>query len=181
MKSVVVLLAPGFEEIEALTVVDVLRRADVRVVTAGLTEGLVTGSHDITVKPDTTLDKVRPEAFDMLVLPGGMPGTTNLRRDGRVKKLLADMAKTSKHICAICAAPVVLKDAGVAQGRAVTSHPVMREELKDLEYREDRVVTDDKIVTSRGPGTAMEFALELVRILVGQAKAAELATAMVVR
>lgn len=181
MKSVVVLLAPGFEEIEALTVVDVLRRAGVRVMAAGLREGLVTGSHEITVKPDTTLDKVRPEEFDMVVLPGGMPGTTHLRQDSRVRKLVTEMAKRGKHTCAICAAPVVLKDAGVAQDRAVTSHPVMREELKGLDYREERVVTDDKVVTSRGPGTAMEFALELVRILVGQEKAAELAAAMVVR
>lgn len=181
MKSVVVLLAPGFEEIEALTVVDVLRRAGVRVVAAGLREGLITGSHEITVKPDTTVDKIRVEEFDMVVLPGGMPGTTHLRQDARVRKLVADMARAGRHTCAICAAPVVLKDAGVTFGKAVTSHPVMQEELKDLDYREDRVVTDDKIVTSRGPGTAMEFALELVRILAGQDKAEELAAAMVVR
>jgi 4-methyl-5(b-hydroxyethyl)-thiazole monophosphate biosynthesis len=181
MNNVVVLLAPGFEEIEALTVVDVLRRADIRVTMAGLREGLITGSHEITVKPDQTLDEIRPEEFDMVVLPGGLPGTDHLREDERVIKLLREMARAGKHTCAICAAPTVLKKAGVAQGKAVTSHPMMREDLKDFDYREDRVVVDGKVVTSRGPGTAMEFALELVRILAGPRKAQELAAVMLAK
>jgi len=171
MKSVAVLLAPGFEEIEAVTVIDVLRRAEVRVTVAGLREGEITGSHDITVRPDRTLDQIRPEEFDMVVLPGGLPGTDHLREDPRVVAFVQEMARAGKYTCAICAAPTVLKAAGVATGKAVTSHPVVGEDLKDLDYREDRVVVDGPVVTSRGAGTAMEFALELVRILAGPEKA----------
>jgi len=181
MKSAVVLLAPGFEEIEAVTVIDVLRRADVRVTAAALQEGPVTGSHEITLAPDTTLDRVRPEAFDMVVLPGGLPGTYHLRDDPRVIAFLQEMARQGKHTCAICAAPVVLKTAGLAGGKAVTSHPALRGEMQGLDYREDRVLEDGKVVTSRGPGTALEFSLALVRILAGPDKARELAAAMLAR
>lgn len=180
MKSVAVLLAPGFEEIEAVTVIDVLRRADIRVTVAGLSEGDITGSHDITVRPDTTLDEIRPEGFDMVVLPGGLPGTDHLREDPRVRAFVREMADAGKFTCAICAAPTVLKAAGVAEGRAVTSHPIVREALEGLDYREDRVVVDGSVVTSRGAGTAMEFALELVRILAGPEKARALAGMMLV-
>ena len=180
MKSVVVILAPGFEEIEAITVIDVLRRAEVRVTVAGLQAGEITGSHEITVRPDRTLDEVRPEEFDMVVLPGGLPGTDHLREDRRVRAFVRDMAESGKYTCAICAAPTVLEAAGVATGRAVTSHPIVQEDMKGLDYREDRVVVDGSVVTSRGAGTAMEFALELVRILVGTDKADLLAQMMIV-
>ena len=105
MKSVAVLLAPGFEEIEAITVIDVLRRAEVRVTVAGLQEGEITGSHEITVRPDKTLDEVRPEEFDMVVLPGGLPGTDHLRDDPRVTSFVREMERAGKYTCAICAAP----------------------------------------------------------------------------
>ena len=178
MKSVAVFLASGFEEIEAVTVIDVLRRADLHVTVAGLQEGLITGSHDITVKPDVTLDAIRADAFDMVVLPGGLPGTIHLREDPRVLDFLKKMQEAGKYTCAICAAPIVLKAADVTGGKAVTSHPVVQEELKGLDYREDRVVKDGTMVTSRGPGTALEFSLELVRILAGPEKAAELSAMM---
>lgn len=181
MKSVAVLLAPGFEEIEAITVIDVLRRADIQVTVAGLGKGEITGSHEITVLPDKTLDEIQPEGFDMVVLPGGLPGTDHLREDPRVLAFVQEMARAGKHTCAICAAPTVLEAAGVAMGRTVTSHPVVREALKGLDYREDRVVVDGSLVTSRGAGTAMEFALELVRILAGSEKADLLAQLMIVR
>jgi 4-methyl-5(b-hydroxyethyl)-thiazole monophosphate biosynthesis len=180
MKSVAVLLAPGFEEIEAITVVDVLRRADIQVTVAGLSEGEITGSHQITVRPDRLLDEIRPEDFDMVVLPGGLPGTDHLREDPRVIAFLQDMARAGKHTCAICAAPTVLKAAGVAEGKALTSHPIVQEDLKGFDYRQDRVVIDGSVVTSRGAGTAMEFALELVRILAGPEKADLLAQLMIV-
>jgi 4-methyl-5(b-hydroxyethyl)-thiazole monophosphate biosynthesis len=181
MKSVAVLLAPGFEEIEAITVIDVLRRADIQVTVAGLREGEITGSHQITVRPDKTLEEIKPEGFDMVVLPGGLPGTDHLREDPRVIAFVREMAKSGKHTCAICAAPTVLKAAGVTAGKAVTSHPVVAEDLKGPGYREDRVVVDGLVVTSRGAGTAMEFALELVRILAGPDKARVLAEMMVAR
>ena len=181
MKSVAVLLAPGFEEIEAITVIDVLRRAEVRVTVAGLQEGEITGSHEITVRPDKTLDEVRPEEFDMVVLPGGLPGTDHLRDDPRVTSFVREMERAGKYTCAICAAPTVLKAAGVAEGRSVTSHPIVEEDLKGLDYSEERVVVDGPVVTSRGAGTAMEFALELVRILVGAEKADVLAQMMLAR
>lgn len=178
MKSVAVFLASGFEEIEAVTVIDVLRRADLQVTVAGLQDGLITGSHEITLKPDVTLDEIQPGEFDMVVLPGGLPGTDYLRKDPRVLGFLKEMQKAGKYTCAICAAPVVLKEADVARGKAVTSHPVVQEDLSGLDYREDRVVKDGTVVTSRGPGTAMEFALELVGILAGREKAKELAAMM---
>lgn len=180
MKSVAVLLAPGFEEIEAITVIDVLRRAGIQVTVVGIREGDITGSHDITVRPDTTLDAVRPQGFDMVVLPGGLPGTTHLLEDPRVRAFVREMARSGKHTCAICAAPIVLKAAGVVEGKAVTGHPVVLEELKGLDYREERVVVDGSVITSRGAGTAMEFALELVRALAGAEKADSLAQAMIV-
>jgi 4-methyl-5(b-hydroxyethyl)-thiazole monophosphate biosynthesis len=180
MKSVAVLLAPGFEEIEAITVIDVLRRAGIRVTVAGTRAGEIQGSHEITVRPDTTLDEIRPEGFDMVVLPGGLPGTHHLRDDPRVMTFVRQMAKAGKHTCAICAAPIVLDAAGVARGKAVTSHPIVKEEMKGCDYRQDRVVVDGSVVTSRGAGTAMEFALELVRILAGPEKADQLAQMMIV-
>ena len=180
MKSVAVLLAPGFEEIEAVTVIDVLRRADIQVTVAGLHEGEITGSHEITIRADKPLEAVRPQDFDMVVLPGGIPGTNHLREDPGVRAFVQEMARSGKHTCAICAAPTVLKAADVVRGKAVTSHPSVREDLQGLDYREDRVVVDGSVVTSRGAGTTMEFALELVRILAGKEKADLLAGMMLV-
>lgn len=181
MKSVAVLLAPGFEEIEAITVIDVLRRADIHVTVAGIRKGEITGSHEITVRPDKTLEEIQPQGFDMVVLPGGLPGTNHLREDPRVLAFVRAIAESGKHTCAICAAPIVLKAAGVTEGKTVTSHPIVAEEFSGSDYREDRVVVDGPVVTSRGAGTAMEFALELVRILAGTEKARLLAEMMVAR
>ena len=181
MKKVAVFLAPGFEEIEAVIPIDVLRRAEVEVIVAGLQPGPVTGSHGITIQPDATIEEVRPEDVDMVVLPGGLPGTDNLREDGRVREFIRKMDEAGKYTCAICAAPTVLKAAGVVRGRALTSHPAVKQDLARLNYREDRVVVHGSMVTSRGPGTAMEFALELVRLLEGEQKADELATFMLAR
>ncbi|MBC8288192.1 MAG: DJ-1/PfpI family protein [Nitrospinae bacterium] len=168
MKTVLVPLAPGFEEIETITVVDILRRAGARVTLAGTEEGPLEGSRGIHVLPDEQLDDVLEKDFDLIILPGGQPGTNNLKKDARITRLLKKMDGLNKYIAAICAAPVVLKNAGILQNRCVTSHPSIQKDLQGINYKEDRVVVDGNIVTSKSPGTAMEFSLKLVEILFGR-------------
>jgi 4-methyl-5(b-hydroxyethyl)-thiazole monophosphate biosynthesis len=168
MKRVLVPLAPGFEEIEAVTIIDILRRADVHVTVAGTLAGPITGSHGVIITPDTTLDTVTDATFDMVVLPGGGPGTEALRRDVRVASLLKRHADRGEWVAAICAAPTVLADAGLLAGRRVTSFPSVQSQLSATDYRTFRVVVDGRIITSRSPGTALEFALTLVEHLVGR-------------
>ena len=181
-KRVLVPLAEGFEEIEAVAIVDVLRRAEVEVVVAGLTPGAVTGAHGIRMDADAELADVDVESFDMLVLPGGMPGTTHLMEDERVLDAVRRLSAQGKTTAALCAAPMVLARAGVVSGVPVTSHPSVRGKLADADVRaEPRVIRSGSVVTSQGPGTAIEFALELVRELAGEASAERLAAAMLVR
>jgi 4-methyl-5(b-hydroxyethyl)-thiazole monophosphate biosynthesis len=168
MKTVLVLLAPGFEEIETITVVDILRRAGARVTLAGTQEGPLEGSRGISVLPDEQLDKVLKIDFDLIVLPGGQPGTNNLKDDPRVLQLLKKMDGLKKNIAAICAAPLVLNKAGILKDRCVTSHPSVQKDMQGIQYSEDRVVVDGHIITSKSPGTAMEFSLQLVEILFGR-------------
>jgi len=168
---ILVPLANGFEEIEAVNVIDILRRADVEVVTAGLEEGLVEGSHKIKVLPDTTLDKIDYRDFDGLVLPGGAPGFVNLGNDERILKMAQEMDAAGKVVAAICAAPSVLIKAGVLQGRRATVSPSGKAQVAACaNFSEERVVVDGNLVTSRSPGTALEFALKLVEVLVGKEK-----------
>jgi protein deglycase len=157
---VVVPLAEGFEEIEAVTIVDVLRRASIEVVTAALDTNPVRGSHGIVIEADQRLDDVRAEDFDAVVLPGGMPGSKTLRDDPRVRAIVQAAARDGRWVAAICAAPTVLEAAGVLAGRRATSYP--GNELPSASYVEERVVVDGNLVTSRGAGTALEFALALV-------------------
>ncbi len=180
MKTVCVPLAPGFEEIEAVTIIDVLRRADVRVIVAGTEPGAIRGSHGIAVATDTTVDAVDAEALDMIALPGGMPGTVNLRENAAVRALVARLAKAGRWTTAICAAPMVLAAEGLLDGRRATSHPSVRDQLGAATYVESPVVAEGTVVTSRGAGTAMEFALALVRLLVDDATSERLRTAMIV-
>jgi 4-methyl-5(b-hydroxyethyl)-thiazole monophosphate biosynthesis len=168
MKRVLVPLAPGFEEIEAVTIIDILRRAEIPVTVAGTAAGPITGSRGVVITPDTTLDAVADARFDMVVLPGGGPGTEALRRDSRVTSILKRHADHGAWIAAICAAPMVLADAGLLAGRRVTSYPSAQSQLSTTDYRTDRVVVDGRLITSRSPGTALEFALTLVEHLVGQ-------------
>jgi 4-methyl-5(b-hydroxyethyl)-thiazole monophosphate biosynthesis len=162
-------LADGFEEIEALTVVDILRRAEIDVVMAGLKEGLVEGAHKIVVKPDSGLEKVDISGFDGVILPGGFPGFVNLYKDERVLNMVREMDKMGKYVAAICAAPSVLVKAGVLQGRRATVNPAGKAEVTACaKYCEDRVVVDKNLITSQSPGTAMEFALKLVEVLAGE-------------
>lgn len=165
MKKVLVTLAPGFEEIETITVVDILRRAGARVVIAATQEGPVQGSRGVNVVADCLLKSVNEDEFDLIFLPGGQPGTTNLQNDPIVLSLLRKMNGSNKLVAAICAAPMVLQSAAILNNKKVTSHPSVREKLNGVQYSEDRVMTDGNILTSRSPGTAMEFAMKLVEVL----------------
>lgn len=183
MATALVFLAEGFEEIEAVTIVDVLRRAEVEVTIAALRSTRVVGAHGIAIEADLTLADLLSEpkgapAFDALVLPGGMPGSSHLRDDPRVKDLLRRQAAASGIVAAICAAPIVLEAAGLLSGKAATSYPGY--ELESAHYKEDRVVTDGNVITSRGPGTALEFALTLVERLASRARANQLRQGMIV-
>ena len=180
-KRVLVPLAGGFEEIEAITIVDVLRRAGVEVVLAGLTAGVVEGSRGIRVQPDSTLERAADGSYDLIVLPGGMAGATAMSEDQRLLALVRAHHAKGRLTAAICAAPMVLARAGIVDGKRVTSHPSVRDRLGSaVVVAEPRVLREGNVVTSQGPGTAMEFALELVRELVGPEKASELARAMIV-
>jgi len=171
---ILVPLAEGFEEIEAVNVIDILRRADVEVVTAGLKEGLVEGSHKIKIQPDTTMEKIDYRDFDGLVLPGGAPGFVHLGNDERILKMAREMDRAKKVVAAICAAPSVLIKAGVLQGRKATVSPSGKAQVQACaNFSEERVVVDGNLVTSRSPGTALEFALKLVEVLVGEEKMQE--------
>jgi len=179
---VLVPLAPGFEEIEAVAIVDVLRRAGVEVSVAGLARGPVRGSHGIELATDAELGALAAQTFDMVVLPGGMPGATNLIEDERVLACVRAHHAKGKIVAALCAAPMVLAAAGIVSGVKVTSHPSVRAKLGSAEVvAAPRVVKSGRVITSQGPGTAIEFALALVAELVGQAKADELARAMLVQ
>lgn len=180
-KRVLVPLAPGFEEIEAVTIIDVLRRAGVVVVAAGTSAGPIQGSRGISVAADELLEKIDPGRFDMIAIPGGSQGVENLKNHPRVATLLAQFNAQGKLLGAICAAPSLLSSMGLIRGKQVTSHPSVKLEVAaSTVYSENRVVVDGKLVTSRGPGTAMEFALKLVELLVGAEKVTELKQAMVV-
>jgi len=174
MKRVLIPLAPGFEEIEAITVIDILRRADVAVTVAGTQPGPIVAARQTKHIPDCTLAEVQGEDFDMLVLPGGLPGTTQLRHDPRIRQLVHTLLARQCFVAAICAAPTVLADAGALAGHVATSHPSVRAELADKAGRlsDERVVVDGLIITSQAAGMAMEFAFKLVEILCGPATAA---------
>jgi len=170
-------LAEGFEELEAVTIIDVLRRAGVEVTVAALATSPVTGSHAIRIAADTVLDGIDASGFDAVVLPGG-PGAKRLRDDARVLQIVQAAARSGKLVAALCAAPIALEAAGVLAGKRATAYP--GNALPSAHFVEERVVVDGNIVTSRGPGTALEFSLALVEQVVSVEKAAELRAAMIV-
>lgn len=181
MASVLMLLAEGFEELEAVTIVDVLRRAEVEVTMAGLKAEPVKSARGIQIVPDASLEDVNPDSYDMVVLPGGQPGTDNLVADERVKAILIEMQQKDKYTAAICAAPYALSEAGILRQSRVTSYPSFQEKLKAKEVvAGEKVVVDGKVVTSQGPGTAIDFALKLVELFKGREKAREIQKAMLV-
>ncbi|MBI5394353.1 MAG: DJ-1/PfpI family protein [Verrucomicrobia bacterium] len=182
-KKVLIPLAPGFEEIEAITVIDILRRAGIEVTVAGTQPGVIEASRKTRHVPDCTLDEAmgRADDFDMIVLPGGQPGTANLRADSRVKMLIELFRARTKFTTAICAAPTVLSAYGVLAGRRATSHPGVRGTLEAGQVVNERVVVDGLVVTSQSAGTAMEFAFKLVEVLCGKDKAAEVNEGVIAR
>jgi 4-methyl-5(b-hydroxyethyl)-thiazole monophosphate biosynthesis len=170
MPTVLVPLAQGCEELEAVTIIDLLRRAGITVVTAGLDNEPVKASRGVVLVPDTTLDKVINQTFDMIVLPGGLPGADYLNNDSRIHKLLKDMQQQGKYTAAICAAPKVLADAGLLANKSATSYPGVLDKMPvpNMQFIDAPVIRDGQIITGRGPGTAMDFTLELIEALVGR-------------
>jgi 4-methyl-5(b-hydroxyethyl)-thiazole monophosphate biosynthesis len=173
MKKVLILFADGSEELEAVTIVNILRRGGINVTLAGLQAGTLRGSRGIQIVPDTTLDEAQAHDYDMLVLPGGQPGTYHMKADARVLKLLQRMSAMGKPVAAICAAPSVLATAGLLDGKRATCYPTCLDDFPTVKLQATAVVEDGNIITSRGPGTAMDFALALVERLAGHAKRRE--------
>jgi 4-methyl-5(b-hydroxyethyl)-thiazole monophosphate biosynthesis len=181
MPKVTVIFADGFEEVEAMAIVDVLRRAEIEVIIAGLHEGPVSSARNVKVLPDTEIDLIRAEDFDMLVLPGGQPGSDNLNADERVINLIRDFNGSGKLTGAICAAPYVLASAGILAGKHATAYPSFRDKLGKALYEEKTVVEDGNVITSRGPGTALCFGLAIVKRLMGEEKARQIKEAMLLQ
>ena len=168
MKKIIVPLAYGLEEIEAIAGIDVLRRADIEVTTVSLGDLKVKGAHDIVILADKLIDDIDVDEFDGILLPGGMPGSTNLRDDERVVNMIKSLNESGKLVSAICAAPIVLEKAGVLKGRKATAYPGFDGEMPSCNYMGDRVVVDNNVITGKGPGAALEFAFEVVNYLVGE-------------
>jgi protein deglycase len=173
---VLCLLVDGFEEIEAVTPIDLLRRAGIEVVLASLDRIDVTGRCNLRLIADVLLKNALPDSFDLLLLPGG-PGVTAMREDGRAAAIASIFHTSGKRVAAICAAPLVLKDAGILAGRRFTGHATIASELPEADFSE-RVIMDETIITSRGAGTALDFGLALVSELCGQEKAEEIAASI---
>jgi 4-methyl-5(b-hydroxyethyl)-thiazole monophosphate biosynthesis len=179
MKTALILFSEGSEELEAVTVVNILRRAGVAVTLAGLSAGALRGSRGVSLTPDTTLDEALAHSYDMVVLPGGQPGTNHLQADARVLKLVQQMRVQEKYVAAICAAPSVLAAAGLLDGKRATCYPGALDTFPQVQQQHAAVVEDGKLITSRGPGTAMDFALVLAERLVGKEKRDEVEAGLV--
>lgn len=172
------MLADGFEEIEAVTIIDILRRAGVSVTIAGVGGKDRAGSHGVRIAADASLSEISGKDFDAVILPGGMPGTTNLRASSELRELLLRHHREGRIVAAICAAPWVLADAGILEGRSATCYPGLESKLSGAKVCKDRVVVDGNVISSRGPATAIDFSLKLAEILAGAKKAAELRAAL---
>ena len=180
MAHVLVPLAQGCEELEAVTIIDLLRRAEVQVTTASLDDQTITASRGTKLVADTTLDQVINEKFDMVVLPGGLPGADHLNADQRIHKILKQTIADNNYVAAICAAPKVLASAGLLEAKKATAYPGVLEALENNSFEITGVAVqqDGQVLTSRGPGTAMEFALELISCLLGDEKRQQVEAAL---
>ena len=192
MKKVTVLLADGFEEIEALTVVDLLRRAKVYVDTVSITDDYtVRGAHGIPVQTEDLITEIDFKESDMIVLPGGMPGTTNLKEDENVRKAVQEAYDDGRYVAAICAAPTILADMGLLKvailmpavplilGVVLIGMNMPNVKREDAYLTGAPVATDENIITSQGVGTAIDFALKLIEVLISEEKAVEIADSIV--
>ena len=181
MITVLVPLAQGCEELEAVTITDLLTRAGIEVVTAGLDEQPVVASRGLKILPQTSIEKIADKMFDMVVLPGGLPGANHLRDNQTLQNILINHAKNDRYLAAICAAPKALLQAGVLKNKTITSYPGALQEL-DLQgavISGNALEIDGKVITSRGPGTAMDFSLALIELLVGKSKKEEVEQGLV--
>ncbi len=176
---VALLLATGYEELEAVTVVDIMRRSQIVCDIVAVSHDLIVPSaRDVKIVADIMIDDAVSNQYDMIVLPGGIDGTENLANDKRVVELLKRQLKRGAKIGAICAAPTVLERHGMADGKSITCHPVAREAIKNAHLKDEPVVKDGLLITSQGPGTALKFALDIVEELLGKEKKEELKKAL---
>ena len=183
MKRVVVLLAEGFEEIEAVTPVDVLRRGGIEVVVAGVDADVVTGSHNLTFDTDTVIDEIDFAEFDGVILPGGLPGAVNLSKSQGVNSILEQARGEDKLIAAICASPaLVLSPLGLLDNKKTTGYPgVEFKFFERISYLEEKVIQDGSVITGMGPGAAFDFALKILEYLADSTTADKVAAAMLFR
>ncbi len=172
-KKALIILAPGYEELEAVAVVDILRRAAVDIRIASVGPNPVPSARDVKIVPDVFLDQVKDIAFDLIVLPGGLDSTESLASNETVVSMLKKQLESGRLIGAICAAPTVLDRHGLSKGKIIACHPVCRNAVKQSTLSEDRVARDGQLITSQGPGTALEFALALVEKLEGRQRMEE--------
>ncbi len=176
MKQVAIFLADGFEEIEALGTIDILRRAEIQVVSVSITDSkTVTGAHRVSVLADKTFSEVDFSEIDALILPGGMPGAKNLNEHAGIRKTLVEFAAQNKDVAAICAAPMVLANAGLLESKKATCYPGFEKELKNAVHTGEKVTVDGKIITGKGPGAVFDFALQLVEVYRGKSVRDEVA------
>lgn len=176
MAKAYIFFAEGFEEIEALTVVDLLRRANIEITMVSITGNeLVTGSHQISTLTEILFEDTDYEDADLLILPGGMPGTNHLMKHEGLDRLLKEFHKKGKSLAAICAAPKILGMKGILEGKSATCYPGHEDSLLGADYRNVEVVSDGNIVTSKGLGTAIDFSLEIIKRLIGENEARKIA------
>ena len=181
MNNITIHLAEGFEEIEAVTIIDVLRRAGLEVVIVSITGNLIVkGSHNIELKADFLFEEVDYAKGQMIILPGGMPGSKNLNEHDGLKHQIIEYHETNKYLAAICAAPIVFGNLGILKERRAVCYPGFERHLLGAEVSNDQYIVDNKIITARGVGAALNFSLEIVRILVGEERAINLRKAMLI-
>ena len=174
-----IFLAEGFEEIEALCPLDLMRRAGLEVQTVGVGSKMIKGAHGITVEADITVSEYTPHGSDMIFLPGGMPGTLNLAACDTVISAIKDAVASDKYIAAICAAPSILGDMGLLEGKEAICYPGFEDRLTGAKISERRVVRDGRMITAAGMGVALDLGLEIVKLFCGEQKAAELRSAVI--